>query len=298
MKQTIANLVVESLIANGINTLYCVPGVQNDNLFDAIYHRQNELRPIQARHEQGAVYMALGAALATGRQQAFSVVPGPGFLNGSAALCTAYAVNAPLFGVVGQIPSGAIGKGLGLLHEIDGQLEIMSKLTKHAGQIINSSTAPDQMQTAWSELHTGRPRPVAVEVPVDMWLQECEFDNMPMQAKQAPALQIDPAIIAQAARLIEGSQRPLIVVGSGAQAHAKQVRELAHSIGAGTIAFRNGHGIMPANEPLHLNMPAGHALWPECDLVIGLGTRLVAQKKNGDWTIKSRSFISILMLTS
>ena len=156
MKKTIANLVVDSLIANGIHTLYCVPGVQNDHFFNAIYDRQTDLNPLQARHEQGAVYMALGAALATGRQQAFSLVPGPGLLNGSAALCTAYALNAPIFGVIGQIPSRAIGKGLGLLHEIEGQLEIISKLTKHADRISSGSFAPDQMHTAWSELQTGR----------------------------------------------------------------------------------------------------------------------------------------------
>jgi acetolactate synthase-1/2/3 large subunit len=279
LKKTIANLVVDSLIEHGINTLYCVPGVQNDNLFDAIYDRQDELNPLQARHEQGAVYMALGAALATGRHQAFALVPGPGFLNGSAALCTAYAVNAPLFGVIGQIPSAAIGKGLGLLHEIEGQLDIISKLTKHADRISSGSTASAQLQTAWSELQTGRPRPVAVEVPVDRWLQECEYDDSATQINQQSSLPIDPAAIAEAARLIGGAQRPLIVVGSGAQAHAKLVRELARSIGAGTIAFRNGHGIMPSNDSLHLNMPAGHALWPDSDLVIGLGTRLIVQKK-------------------
>ena len=172
MKKNIANLVVESLIANGIHTLYCVPGVQNDNLFNAIYDRQDALQPIQTRHEQGAVYMALGAALATGQRQAFCLVPGPGFLNGSAALCTAYALNAQLFGVVGQIPSGAIGKRLGLLHEIEGQLDIMAKLTKHADRIIDNTTAAEQMRSAWSALFSGRPQPVAVEIPVDLWLQE------------------------------------------------------------------------------------------------------------------------------
>ena len=222
--------------------------------------------------------MALGAALATGRHQAFSLVPGPGLLNGSAALCTAYAVNAPLMGVIGQIPSKAIGKGMGLLHEIEGQLEIISKLTKHADRITSGSSAYEQMQTAWSQLLTGRPRPAAVEVPVDTWLKECPYDDSALQISPRPALQIDPALIADAARLIEGAHKPLIVVGSGAQANATQVRELARAISAGTIAFRNGHGVMPSNDSLHLYMPAGHALWPECDLVIGLGTRLVAQK--------------------
>jgi len=279
MKKNVANLVVESLIANGIHTLYCVPGVQNDNLFNAIYDRQDALHPVQARHEQGAVYMALGAALATGQQQAFCVVPGPGFLNGSAALCTAYALNAKLFGVVGQIPSGAIGKGLGLLHEIEGQLDIMAKLTKHADQIIDNTTAAEQMHNAWSALLNGRPQPVAVEIPVDLWLQECQFNANTLAVPKHSSLQPDEAVIEAAAQLINQAKRPLIVVGGGAQSHAKQVRTLADKIGAGVIAFRNGHGVVASDDRHHLNMPTGHALWPDCDLVIGLGTRLIAQKK-------------------
>ena len=82
MGLNVAELAVESLIANGIDTLYCVPGVQNDPFFNALYDHTDRLRPLQARHEQGAAYMALGAALATGRPQAFCLVPGPGFLNG------------------------------------------------------------------------------------------------------------------------------------------------------------------------------------------------------------------------
>ena len=278
MKKTVASLIVDSLIANGVTTLYCVPGVQNDHFFNAIYDRQDELKPLQTRHEQGAVYMALGAALATGQHQAFCLVPGPGLLNGSAALCTAYAVNAPLMGIIGQIPSGAIDKRMGLLHEIEGQLEILSKLTRHADRIINGSSACEQMQTAWSNLLTGRPGPVALEVPVDLWLQDCPCDDTALQVSQQSSLPVDPIVIEKAARLIEKAHRPLIVVGSGAQDHAMQVRKLAQTTGAGTVAFRNGHGVMPATDALHLNMPAGHALWPECDLVIGLGTRLAAQK--------------------
>ena len=277
--KTVATMVVESLIANGIDTLYCVPGVQNDNLFNAIYDRRDVLHPVQARHEQGAVYMALGAAMATGKQQAFSVVPGPGFLNGSAALCTAYAVNAPLFGVVGQIPSAAIGKGYGLLHEIEGQLEIMQKLTKHADRIVESNHAAAQMHTAWSTLQSGRPRPVALEIPVNLWLQHCDFENAALKPDPASQHEADPAMIADAVRLIAQAKHPLIVVGGGAQKRADQVRELARRIGAGVAAFRNGHGVVSFDDPLHLNMPAAHALWPQCDLAIGIGTRLSAQKK-------------------
>jgi acetolactate synthase-1/2/3 large subunit len=101
---TAAEAVVGSLAAHGIDTLYALPGVQNDHLFDALYRAQNRVRTVHTRHEQGAAYMALGAALATGKPQAFAVVPGPGLLNAGAALLTAYSMNAPVLALVGEIP--------------------------------------------------------------------------------------------------------------------------------------------------------------------------------------------------
>src|SRR6185295_20036763 len=99
-----AQIVIDRLIAHGIDTLYCLPGVQNDPFFDALFAETNRLRPIHTRHEQGAAYMALGAAMATGKPAAYCVVPGPGFLNTSAALSQAYGNNAPVLAVCGQIP--------------------------------------------------------------------------------------------------------------------------------------------------------------------------------------------------
>ena len=278
MKKTVATLVADSLIANGINYLYCVPGVQNDNFFNAVFDRQDKLKPIHTRHEQGAAYMALGAALATGKPQAFSIVPGPGFLNGCAALCTAYALNAPLFGVIGQIPSRAIGKGWGLLHEIEGQFEILERLTKHADRIVSGPDAFKQMDTAWSELLSGRPRPVAIEVPVDIWLEETSYDPASLAVSKQASGQIDAMQLADALRLIKSAKRPLIAVGSGAQNHSVLVREFASRISAGVMAFRTGHGVMDSNDPLSITMPVGHKLWKECDLIIGLGSRLTTQK--------------------
>lgn len=283
MPQTIAQLTVESLIANGIENLYCVPGVQNDHFFNALFDRQNELRPVNTRHEQGAAYMALGAALATGRPQAFSIVPGPGFLNGCAALCTAYALNAPVFGVIGQIPSGAIGKGLGLLHEIEGQLETLKSLTKHSDRVVSGADAVQKFDTAWSELLSGRPRPVGLEVPVDVWLKETSYDPGKLTVIRPSPAEANPTKITQAAALISSAKRPLIAVGSGSQAHSAEVRRLAEAIGAGVMAYRTGRGVMDSRDDLAITMPIGHTLWPECDLVIGLGSRLTTQKL--DWGV-------------
>ena len=260
MRNTVASLVADSLIANGIENLYCVPGVQNDNFFNAVFDRQQALKPVQTRHEQGAVYMALGAALATGKPQAFAIVPGPGFLNGCAALCTAYALNAPLFGVIGQIPSGAIGKGLGLLHEIEGQLETLQSLTKHADRIISGADAVGQMESAWQSLYSGRPRPVAIEVPVNVWLNDTDYNAVALKVPGPKPAPVDTTQISKAVKLIVAAKNPLIAIGTGAQNHSALVRELSNKTGAAVMAFRTGHGVMDSTDPLSISMPVAHKL--------------------------------------
>ena len=131
---TTAQAVVSMLELNGIDTLFCLPGVQNDSFFDALYDRTNAIRPVHTRHEQACAYMALGYAMASGKPSAYVVVPGPGFLNTTAALSTAYAANAPVLALTGQIQQSLIGRNIGLLHELPDQLAIMRGLTKWADQ--------------------------------------------------------------------------------------------------------------------------------------------------------------------
>jgi hypothetical protein len=111
---TTGEAAVAALIAHGLDTVYALPGVHNDPFFDALFKAAGQIRTIHTRHEQGAGYMALGAALATGKPQAYAVVPGPGLLNSGAALLTAYGMNAPVLAIVGQIPQAAIGRNLRL----------------------------------------------------------------------------------------------------------------------------------------------------------------------------------------
>src|SRR3984893_13887213 len=144
--------VVRSLIAHGISTIYCLPGVQSDHLFNAFFDAGDAIGVVHTRHEQGAAYMALGAALATGRQAAYSVVPGPGFLNSSAALATAYSTGAKVLALIGQIPSRGIGKGRGYLHEIPDQLGILRTLTKWAERVERPADAPALVAQAFREM--------------------------------------------------------------------------------------------------------------------------------------------------
>ena len=273
---SVAHLVVDALISNGIDQLYCLPGVQNDDFFDALYDRQSELVPIHSRHEQGCAYMATGAAMATGKPQAFCVVPGPGFLNTTAALSTAYAVNAPVFSLVGQIPSGAIGKGFGILHEISDQLGTLKSLTKHAERVVGDN-AEDVLREAFIELVSGRPRPVGVEVPVNVWNHNvAQSTAMRVEPRGNPAPL--PENLELAIEQLKNARAPMIVVGSGALDHSEAITRLADAMSAPVACFRNGHGIVSDDNDLAIGMPVAHDLWDKVDVVIGLGTRLQTQQ--------------------
>ena len=158
-----AEATVETLLRHGLDTVYALPGLHQDPLFDAFYHAADRLRVIHPRHEQTAAYMALGAALATGKPQAFGVVPGPGLLNAGAAILTAYGMNAPLIGLIGQIPQADIDKGHGHLHEIHDQLGLMRHITKWAERIRSPQEAPTLVSQAIWQATSGRQRPVALE---------------------------------------------------------------------------------------------------------------------------------------
>ena len=164
-----AEATVASLTAHGYDSVYALPGVHNDHLFDAFQRAGKGLRVVHTRHEQGAAYMALGAALATGKPQAYAVVPGPGLLNSGAALLTAYGMNAPVLALIGQIPAGAIGRGLGHLHEIRDQAGIIARLVDHYAHIKGPADAPAKVAKAIHSMHQGRHGPAALECAIDMW---------------------------------------------------------------------------------------------------------------------------------
>jgi acetolactate synthase I/II/III large subunit len=273
-----AEAVVTSLLANGIDTLFCVPGVQNDILLDAFYQVKERIRIIHTRHEQGAAYMALGAALATGKPSVYAVVPGPGFLNSTAALSTAYACNAPVLALTGQIPHEHIGRGHGFLHEIPDQLGVMRSLTKWAQRIAVPHEAPDLIDEAFRQLRSGRPRPVALECALDVWPRVADMhQNGAARGMEVP---IDGSAIEAAAKLLCAAQRPLIIVGGGAQHASAQVAALAGMLQAPVAAGQMGFGVLDSRHPLSINLQVAHKLWRDADVVLAVGTRLHVQQMN------------------
>jgi len=274
-----AQTVLSMLEVNGIDTLYCLPGVQNDPFFDALYDRTNAIRPIHARHEQACAYMALGHAMATGKPSAYVVVPGPGFLNTTAALATAYAVNAPVLALTGQIQQSMIGRNVGLLHELPDQLAIMRGLTKWADRIPSPAAAPGLVNEAFRRLLSGRRRPVALECAMDTWARRApvELIGNPAAADPCP---VDEEAVERAAILLGGAEHPMIVVGGGAQGAGEYVLRVAELLDAPVMTGRMGQGVIDGRHRLSVTAPAGYRFWGGADVVLAVGTRLQPPQQN------------------
>ncbi|MDF2997182.1 MAG: hypothetical protein K0R27_2819 [Xanthobacteraceae bacterium] len=270
--------VVAALKANGITTLYGVPGIQLDHLFNALHGAQDWLRIVNARHEQGVAYMALGHAQSTGEPGVYVCVPGPGFLNTTAALSTAYAVRAPVLAIIGQIATSAIGVGGGELHELPDQTAIVKGLTRWSGIARSVEDVPALMETAFAKLKAGI-APVAVELPADVLQGLAEL--RPARAAEAPAPKAPrEEDIARAAALLAGAKAPLIIVGSGAYGAEDALARLAEHIEAPVIAHLQGRGVLPSTHPLAVGFAEGQRLWEEADVILAVGTRFHEARRN------------------
>ena len=271
-RMTTARAIVRSLVANGVDTVFGLPGVQLDALFNALHDERDRIRVIHPRHEQAAAYMALGHAQASGKVGAYVVVPGPGILNTTAALATAYGVCAPVLAITGQLPAHAIGQGYGLLHEIPDQLGILRGLTKRAERIDHPTRAVALMHAAFHELRSGVPRPVAIESPMDVLGLEADIEGIEAVPGAPPAAP-DAGAVEDAAKLMASAEHPVIVVGGGALHARDALREVAETLQAPVIAHRMGRGILDDRHPLSVTQPAGARLWKRTDAVLAVGTR-------------------------
>jgi acetolactate synthase I/II/III large subunit len=272
-RMTTAEAVVAALIAHGIDTVYALPGVHNDPLFDALFRAGHRVRTIHTRHEQGAAYMALGAALATGMPQVYIVVPGPGLLNSAAALLTAYGMNAPVLALIGQIPQSAIGRGLGHLHEIRDQAGIIARLVDFSARIREPRQTAGLVAEAFRAMGRGRPGPAVLECAMDVWARSAPMPAIaPLPPLPPPP--IDEDAVAAAAQRLAAAKRPLIVAGGGAQGASGEVTELSRLLQAPVLAYRRGRGVLDSRDPLSVTLPLGRELWGEADVVLGVGTRL------------------------
>src|ERR1700723_4162524 len=191
--------IVSGLVAHGVDTVFGLPGAQIYGLCDA--SQEAPLRGTGARHEQACGYMAFGYARSTGRPGVFSVVPGPGVLNASAALLTAFGGNEPVLCLTGQVPTDFLGKGRGHLHEMPDQLATLRTFVKWADRIEYPANAPALVARAFQEMLSGRRGPASLEMPWDVFTQKVEvgaaeiFDRLPPPQAEPDRIKSEAALI-------------------------------------------------------------------------------------------------------
>lgn len=269
-------MIARSLVRNGVDTIFGIPGAHTYDFIDALHECRDRIRFIATRHEQGAGYMAYGYAKSTGRVGVFTCVPGPGVLNAGAALCTAYGANAPVLCITGNIQSHNIGRGRGILHELPDQLAILRGLTKWSERINHPTEAAPVVGEAFRQLSTGRIRPVAIEAPWDVFGMKAEVDlDVPVVVAAPPSPDADG--IARAVALLKSARNPMITVGSGANHAGAEVMQLARMLQAPVTSHRSGRGIVGDDTPYGFSCGAGYKLWLATDVLLGIGTRLELQ---------------------
>ena len=277
-QMTTAHALVRSLVREGVEVVFGLPGVQIMDVYDAFYHEPG-IRLITTRHEQTAAYMADGYSRSTGKIGAALVVPGPGLLNAAAGIGTAYASSSPVLLLAGQVESYNIGKGAGAVHEVVDQLDVVKNITKWRSTIMEPAEAPEAVHEAMKQLQTGRPRPVALEVPSDVLAQSADVDLLEPEvfAKQGPTADA----VESALDILSQAERPIIWAGGGinlADAN-EELTKLAEALNAAVIVTAEGKGAIAENHPNYVgpyyySHGPGHRVVPQGDAILAVGTRL------------------------
>ena len=277
-RMTGGQALVASLHREGVRVVFGLPGVQLYGAMAAL-REEPRIRFLATRHEQATTYMADGYARAGGDIGVALVVPGPGLLNASAGLSTAYAASSPVLVIAGQIPKDRIGRDVGLLHEVNDQLDAIAPVTKWRSRALEVEEIPSAIREAARQLRTGRPRPVVVDIPPETLEDEGEvtlLDPAPVERPAAPEAELERAVA-----LLGAAREPVIIAGGGVNLSGAHdaLRAVAEHLQAGVIMTAEGKGALSDKSDLSL----GAALWSgsplrahldRADLVLAVGTRM------------------------
>lgn len=268
----IGALVVARLRSEGVEVIFTVPGEQLDPIFRAL--AQSGIRVVHTRHEQAAALMAFGYARTTGRTGVFVVISGPGVLNSVTGLATAYAGDARVLCIAGQIATPLVDRGLGIPHEIPDQLGMLERVTGWTARVESADTAIATLDEAFRRLADDRPRPIALEIPTDVLVAQV---STPAERRPTSTTlrTIDHAQVSAARELLADAQRPVIFVGSGARAATDEVRQLAALLLAPVTTELGGRGVVSDLDALSIPLAVAHDVWAEADVVLAVGTRLL-----------------------
>ena len=244
---TLGEMLVRWLEAYGVTHVFGIPGVHTVELYRGL--EGSPIRHVTPRHEQGAGFMADGYARVTGRPGVAFVITGPGLTNILTPMAQAHADSQPMLVISSVNQRRMLGLGHGDLHEVHRQ----GALAEHAAVFSHTLTHPEQLPEvlarAWAVFEGARPRPVHIEIPLDMLGEEVADATPERPAPLARPLP-PPPVLAAAAEMLDRAERPLLLAGGGAVRAEAELRALAETLGAPVVMTTNARGLMPPDHPL------------------------------------------------
>ncbi len=272
---TCGEVLVKLLEGYGVDHVFGIPGVHTVELYRGL--AGSSIRHITPRHEQGAGFMADGYARTRGKPGVCFIITGPGMTNITTAMGQAYADSIPMLVISSVQSRDQLGGGRGKLHELPNQAALVSGVAAFSHTLMSAADLPQVLARAFAVFDSARPRPVHIEIPLDVLVEPADFllPGRPVRGSRAGAA---PQAVTQMAERLAGAKRPLILAGGGALAAGAALARLAEHLKAPVALTINAKGLLPANHPLQIgstqSLPATRALVAEADVVLAIGTEL------------------------
>ena len=285
MRKTGAEIVIEVLCEQGVDTVFGYPGGYVLNIYDELYKNADRISSFVTCHEQGAAHAADGYARASGKPGVVIATSGPGATNLVTGIAGAYFDSTPMVAITGNVPVNMLGRDSFQEIDITG---VTMPVTKHNYMVKDVEDLADTLREAFEVAISGRPGPVLVDIPKDVQIAACDFTPNG-RMKPRPFRPVSEAAVEKALEAIRRSERPCIysgggVVGAGAQ---EELKRLADRIDAPVCASMMGLTALPHDHPRFLGMMGMHGRYAatkamaECDLLIAVGVRF-SDRATGD----------------
>ena len=272
---TCGEVLVKLLEGYGVDQVFGIPGVHTVELYRGL--ARSSIRHVTPRHEQGAGFMADGYARTSGKPGVCFIITGPGMTNITTAMGQAYADSIPMLVISSVQARSQLGGGRGKLHELPNQSAMIAGVAAFSHTLMSAAELPGVLARAFALFQAGRPRPVHIEIPLDVLVENADalLGSKPISVARAGAA---PSAIKQMTQLLACAKRPLILAGGGAIDAAPALTRLAETLGAPVALTINAKGMLPAAHPLLIGstqtLVATRALVAEADVVLAIGTEL------------------------
>ena len=272
---TCGEVLVHLLESYGVDHVFGIPGVHTVELYRGL--ARSSIRHVTPRHEQGAGFMADGYARTRGKPGVCFIITGPGMTNITTAMGQAYADSIPMLVISSVQSRSQLGGGRGKLHELPNQSALVAGVAAFSHTLMSAAELPSVLARAFAVFQAGRPRPVHIEIPLDVLVENADalLGSTPVSVARAGAA---PGAVQQMSQRLAAAKHPLILAGGGAIDAAAELTRLAEALGAPVALTINAKGLLPAAHPLLIGstqtLIATRALVAEADVVLAIGTEL------------------------